>query len=295
MGSGTKGFWGTSPAENPFFKHWEYKVGRAVELWAAPCNPTPEIWVSAFFHDIPHLVWSLTKPDSLDLSVARFGVRHKRKPKKRFNLIDDMISSSPIPKGKLATALFAGQELAQRVGWYMLVVDATTDFVINWVSTAYRWDGCDNAAAGYGSSIGKTGYFLYHPFDGDPAPMWDPVGDQFPVTATQAYMICPAGHDVSAGVSVRIRSEAGTGHDPGTVTGVELVDYESGRVLNTVTPSKLNDGSYVARTFFRDWDGIKPAKRLGVRLNVPQTAWFTFEGSTFSCMADEDQGMFSDP
>lgn len=288
-------FWYTNPGELPIYKAWRYKVGRAVQLWAVPCAPTPEIWVSAFFHDIPHLVWSLTKPDTMDLTFDRVGLRHKRKPKKRFNILDDMTSTIPVPKGKLGVALFAGAKLAERAGWYMLVADATTDFVLHWVSTAYRWTGCDQAAAGYGQSIGKTGYRLVHDFEGDPLPIWDPVGDQFPVTATQAYMQCAAGHDVSAGVSVFIQSEAGTGHDPGTISQIQLVDYDNNKVLGVATPQQLPDGRYVARTFLRDWDTIKPSRRLGVRAVVPQTAWFNFEGSTFSCMADEDQGMLSDP
>jgi len=290
-----KDFWYTSPAELPIYKSWRYKVGRAVDLWAVPCTPTPEIWVSAFFHDIPHLLWSLTKPDSMDLTFDRFGLKHKRKPKKRFNIIDDMIGSSSVPGGKVGVALFRGAQIAQRVGWYLLVADATADFAINWVSTAYRWTGCDQAAAGYGSSIGKTGYRLIHDFEGDPAPIWDPVGDQFPVTASAGYMQVAPGHDSNCGVSISVRSEAGTGYDPGIISSVELVDYDSGAIIGQATPTLMSDGSYLARTYFRDWNAIKPSKKFGVKLTVPQTAWFNFEGSTFSCMADKDQGLISDP
>jgi hypothetical protein len=74
-----------------------------------------------------------------------------------------------------------------------------------------------------------------------------------------------------------------------------LVDYDSGAIIGQATPTLMSDGSYLARTYFRDWNAIKPSKKFGVKLTVPQTAWFNFEGSTFSCMADKDQGLISDP
>lgn len=295
MAGDEESIWYTSPRELPIYKNWRYKIGRIVDLWSVPCAPTPEVWVSAFFHDVPHLVWALTKPDSLDLVFERFGMRHKKKPKRLFNILDDMAGSIKVPGGGVTTVLFRGAKLAERVGWYMLVADATTEFVINWVSTAYRWDGCNDAAAGWAQSSGNDDFAVFHPFSGDPLPIWTDFHEQFPCNANGAFMQCAAGYDASCGFSLQFRTEAATGFPAGQINAVELVDYETNRVVWSGKPTDVGDGIWITRGFFRDWDLVKPNRKFGVRAQIPYSAWFNFAGSLFTISADKSGGVFSDP
>lgn len=128
-----------------------YQVGQVIDIVSQDCTPTPTIAVNAFFANVPMLAWSLVKPSPEDYLTDRLGQRHKRKRKNRFRMADFDIGPKPGSRGA-AWVEFSTIKLLERVGWYMLVIDATTDFAVNWTSMAYRYSGCQEPSSGYGST-----------------------------------------------------------------------------------------------------------------------------------------------
>lgn len=136
------------PRRIPIIGNDIYQAGQVWSIVNQTCTPNPTIAVKAFFAYAPTLIWSLVKPEALDLAFDRAGTRHKRKRYKKFNYFDHQ--QIELPKGsKSALALFKVADIAQRVGWYLLIADATTDFALNWVSMAYQYGGCDVPNANY--------------------------------------------------------------------------------------------------------------------------------------------------
>jgi hypothetical protein len=129
------------PFDIPFIGGDLAKIGRAIDLYSTPCSPSAEIWVYGFFQAIPTLFISLLKPQLIDINIRH---RHGRPRKgKRLKFIAqavfrDAIIEIPVPRW----VPFRIYEWAQRVGWYLLVADATEQFAINWMSLAYKYDGC---------------------------------------------------------------------------------------------------------------------------------------------------------
>lgn len=136
-----------------------YNVGKAIKIMSQPCGPDPWIAVQAFFTYSPVLLWSLVKPEPMDFLTTRFGRGHHHRRRRRFRANDvwrptwtDAIHGPggkiPIAPG-LTTALWRGAMLTERIGWYLLVVDATSDFLINWTTMAWAWSGCAVTDAPY--------------------------------------------------------------------------------------------------------------------------------------------------
>jgi hypothetical protein len=118
------------------------KVGRVIDLYAAPCQPNAEIWVYGFFQALPTLFITLTKPELVDIDIKKGGHRPRKGRKARFRasaIFRDAIIQIPVPRW----VVFRVYEWTQRVGWYFLVADALEDFALNWVSMAYMYNGCE--------------------------------------------------------------------------------------------------------------------------------------------------------
>lgn len=140
----------------PLIGNQLYRVGQVYDIIAQPCTPVPSITVKAMFANLPMLVWSLFKPDPVDFLTERFGSVHKRRRKGRFT-IQDVDIGLPKGGGGIRNVEFATVKLLERVGWYFLVVDATVDFSINWMSMAYRYSGCQDPLSGYAQTIHTGG------------------------------------------------------------------------------------------------------------------------------------------
>lgn len=119
------------------------KIGKIVDLFGSPCAPRAEVWAYAFFQAVPTFIVSLIKPEIIDINIRHRGRKNRKGRKLKIipHLIRrDAILEIPVPR----YAVFQLAEMAQRVGWYFLVMDATMDFAINWMSMAYQWTGCDD-------------------------------------------------------------------------------------------------------------------------------------------------------
>jgi hypothetical protein len=202
------------------------KIGRVFDMASLPCQPTPEIWVLAFWYGIPRMLWSLFKPDTLDETWSRVGVRRGFKRRGRFKFFDQYQEAQPIklPPG-LRWVRFAG-DWAQRVGWWLLIVDAAIDHAMYWQSAAMSFDGCatDNNpfALGDGDNLAVSHF-----------PFWQDI----PVAVTQTFIFgggvgqvsVPPGFGYYAGFSL---SSIGNPNTPGfqsTVAAWRIV--ENGEVI----------------------------------------------------------------
>lgn len=147
-----KPYWQRRLEGVPVLDDWVLTAGKIEDLWAMPCEVDPTIVVVAGFYELPTLLWSFIKPDAVDQAFDRGYVpsgagphrRDRRKKKKRpfvFNAFG-AIPGTKIKLGGASAALFPLGQLAQRAGFYFLVIDATLDYLVRWTSTAYQWQGC---------------------------------------------------------------------------------------------------------------------------------------------------------
>lgn len=136
------------------------KIGKIYNAAALPCQPTPEMWVYGFFYGIPHMLWTLYKPDPIDYAWDRTGLRRGLKRRQRFKIKEDL--SNRIPATPTLTWIRWAGDWVQRVGWWMLIVDAALDHAVWWESAAMQWAGCQQPgqpyAQGEATDIGMSHY-----------------------------------------------------------------------------------------------------------------------------------------
>lgn len=144
-------YWLRSPEGVPIIGEWIANVGMAVEVWNTPCdNLGAWVVVEGFFYELPVLLWSLFKPDPLDAAYDRFaplqprGGHRKNKPRRRgFSFTPNGWIPGELEKiGRYWRAWFWLGNLAQRIGWYFIIADATSKFLVRWSTTSMQWAGC---------------------------------------------------------------------------------------------------------------------------------------------------------
>lgn len=124
------------------------KIGRIIAIWADPCSPKATVWAYGFFQALPTLVASLVKPELIDINIRHRNGKPRKAIKNRFGIdfiFRDAIIEIPVPRW----VVFRVYELSQRIGWYLLVADATEDFAINWMTLAYKNAGCQSQFLSY--------------------------------------------------------------------------------------------------------------------------------------------------
>lgn len=135
--------------KNPFRRYknlpvigpWIGRVGRVRQILSHPCQPTPEIWVYAFFWNLPIAIFSLFSPSDTDFLAERFGTGGRGKKKFKMTYWQHL-APEVNPGNGLGWYAFRGVALLRMVGWYFTIADSVTGLGVNWVSTAYRWQGC---------------------------------------------------------------------------------------------------------------------------------------------------------
>jgi hypothetical protein len=271
------------------------RVGQVIDIVSQPCTADPVVIVEALWHDIPTLLWSLYKPDVNDLVTERAGIKHKRKPKRRFNIFDELHGSVPIPSGKVSSVVFHLGSMAQRVGWYLLIADATTNFLVNWTSTVYEWTGCDIPGAPFCNGYGHEDYRVYHAGDWHPLPIFFNNQYQLPFLSSAGHFQCPAGYNATFSGNVRWKSVPATGFGVGQMTNVRMVDTANNLYWELPPAQLSNDGFSFTSWQIRDWTSAAPAHDFQFWAECTETGWFTFEGSFAQLTGHKDKGLIADP
>lgn len=139
------------------------RVGQIQEIYFTPCSPDAIVWVKAFFQQVPTAMLSLYKPQLIDINIKHRRGKPRKGKKLRWSpsiFFRDSIVELPVPRW----VAFRVWELGQRIGWYFLVADVAEHVAINWMSTAYKLNGCqatflvyyrakaDHALAGLGTT-----------------------------------------------------------------------------------------------------------------------------------------------
>lgn len=145
-----------------------YQVGQVIGILDQACVPNPVIAVEGFFSYLPTLVWSIAKPDAIDMTLDRAGRRHKRRRYRKFKkkYVDQGLIH---PQSQFQRAVFRIGQAAQKVGFFLIIVDAGTDFAVNWATMAYQWSGCNvinpNWAQNWGNSPLYVEPFIQQPWN----------------------------------------------------------------------------------------------------------------------------------
>ncbi len=239
----------------PLIGKWTGRVGHVIDIVSMPCAGADwKIGVLAAWYNIPHLLIGLTKPDSLDLISQRWGGKHGGKRKKRFSPLE-FIKTEEVPPRGVGWAWFTIKESAEKIGWYMLVADLTTEFAVNWTSTAYAMAGCKTPGApfcqmevepgDYGP--GDAGTYI---FSG-----WNVTGEH--IFAGDGNSIATAvGYNTAASVSFVTKPLIGPFAEC-SVTNIELIDLVHDTILWSAAPRDGYFGQRYASGNTRDW-GLDP-------------------------------------
>lgn len=192
--------WTKTNPNIPFVGKWKSKVTYIDQMWAQPCGVTPTIAVLGAFVALPELVFSLLQPDCLDHAFDRVGRPHGRRRRPGININDHMDPLSA-PKGGFGWAMWQGAKLAQRAGFYALVVDAFLDWIVVGTSLSFQWSGCDDPNQGHatGGMSGITAALL--PAQTFTINTWHLEHSHiFEMDGTR--IVTPPGHEASAGFSI---------------------------------------------------------------------------------------------
>lgn len=272
----------------PFIGPWPSKIGHIQKLWATPCSPSPTIWVKAFWHDLPWLVWSFVKPEAVDLTLNRFREGHHSKKRRRFPVMHRQGPDIPVPKGAAGWAAFTVSQAAQRVGFYLLVVDATLDFAINWQSTAYMWEGCAVEDAFWANGRCTTGPIILPEGEFGPIGIWD-HRDHHGFFADVNTVDSLAGYDsqVTASITFDVLE--------GEVTNAQLLDFAQGIEYATATPHPTADGRWQMSFGIRNWQLTNPARSYGIAVQSSGPAVVDFTGSSIELYGNKRKGLTWDP
>lgn len=280
----------TSDTGLPIADKWIARVGSVINIGSIACSPDPELWVKGFFTAAPTMFWSLFKPDPLDLVFDRAGSPHKRRRRGRGTLMEQINSSHEI-KGGAQTAFFKLGQLAQRIGWYMLIADVATDFAIRWTSQVYQWAGCIPDESGPCQlSFNEIDWPLAPGEEG--LPIWgtdyDPSG-----WSGITRIVIPAG--VKAAVTYNVVSSPPVAGPPGSIYA-ELRNLNTGHVIDTTPPLHSDNPNYPS-----SWGGSFDAPVAGPGGDI-YGVWVRCTGgfgnlrnSTFSAAGNLYSSILGDP
>lgn len=266
----------------PIIGDWLGKIGAIQDIIATPCHITPKIYVSAFFAGIPRMAWALAKPDYFDdrkdfirrpggKSNPLFGPRHGRRRRRRMK-VDELLESEFPEAGGFGKYAFKLGELAERLGWYLMIIDASLDLDIYWMSTAYQWSGCQQPYGAAEATCNDT--VTYGPSSGwKTISTWSWEGD------APGAGLGPANISVDPGVHFMCGLTLGFGtphvplHPFGTVTGTRIAAvYPSGFNIELARAElKVKDGKSHASTYFQPFT---THKGMTVEVQVYATGGF---------------------
>lgn len=237
---GTTDFFKAAPVIGP----WIGRIGQIQSILATPCTITPQIFVKAFFAGVPKLVWTLFKPDALDLTAERFQKGHRRR-KRPILRAGGIIDGSVRAKPGLQTAVFTLGQLAQRIGWYFIIIDAATTHSLHWMSMAYQYSGCTTPEGIWCTAT--LGGSILSPSSEAFTASWSFAGGNAGPIISGPNITVPAGSTGSVFYTVSGKPPPNPPYLPpyGAVSGASLVQFPSGAILNDADGAMDGDGNSI--------------------------------------------------
>lgn len=246
--------WGNlDPRRIPIIGNDIYQVGQVYDIISQPCGPDPVIAARAAFAYSPTLIWALFKPEPLDLAFDRARKGHKKIRKRRWRIADlDQVEVKTF--GGVGTALFKIASAAEKIGWYLLIADATTDWAVNWTSAAWQFQGCNVPNPSWGNFKGPSPFYV-EPFASPTITMgsseWSHAGNGFAFRGGVS-LNGTGPYSITYSASPNILPYLG---NVGQVTActVEVTVQGGGMTPVEAEEITLPDGSTEWQAVYRDW------------------------------------------
>lgn len=290
----TEGSWIDPLYRIPIIGNDIYQVGQIYEIIDQSCAPNPIIAARAMFAYSPSLVWMLFKPDIIDLTLDRAGRPHKKR-RRRKPLIDEAFQIDRPTKRGVQWAIFQLGDLAQKLGWYVILLDATTDWAVNWTSAAYQFAGCELPEPSYGLLSGPSMLYI-EPFVDMPYNLGG--------TITESKNPCYALQFIIGGNGIGPYSITFSGETNilpyqgrvGVVTDVFVRVWRTAQDWLDITADegKTNDGNQTWSAAFQVWN-TQP-KNIFAEVFVTWTDGVcAFTKQSFQIVSGPAQGLIQDP
>lgn len=253
-----------NPRSIPIFGEQISKIGQVYDILASPCDVSTSIWIKAAFHATPYLLLALTTPECLDIDLHRGGRRHKRLRRFRFRWTQ-ILQPTLVIRGAPTVVRFLFNAY-ERTAWYLLVVDASLDFVVNWTSMAYQWSECDTPNNGYGICANNLAYVEANT---EFQMQWDTLNsnDNGIHVNLNGIRVDP-GTNASVGVSGKVLPSPW-----GAPVSVEwkLRNFNTGAVAMEGRADPDQNGEISFGDFFRDWPFNAPGMDYRLYVRVTST------------------------
>lgn len=219
---------------------WKPKITRIHQMWVQPCSIKVWVWMAGYFAASPAILFSFHTPDCLDWAGERIRRGHHRRRK---GLLTPADLAKPIapPNNAIGHAGFAMYNMAQRIGWWLTLIDGVGEWVIQGTSFAYEWSGCPDPNNGY-ANLTMT----------NQVPILFPAGtyiiNQWLVEEQRIFRCGPTGiatpKDQSVGVGMSISTTPGMFPPlPDCQWSARVVDLMSGFQSPLLTPDVQASGN----------------------------------------------------
>jgi hypothetical protein len=251
----------------PIIGPWYGRIGRIWNINSMPCAPEPLVIFQAAAVAAPRLLYSLFGPDCIDDAYdwlkggAKKGKGPGIKPRggHRRGVGWKTQGSKNAPgygDGSLQDWVIPLGDLAQRIGWYMAVIDTSLEGVVNFSSLVYQYSGCKGFDTPYAQAKLNEGLPLA-PFGGvDQVVAWEKTGAHI-FNVGFAELVVPSGYNPGVGFSLA------TGPNPFGLPDAkweaQLYNSNSSWEHPWITPTKGPDGKQSATYYdfsaYRDEPG----------------------------------------
>lgn len=127
----------------PLVGPWKAKITKIDKMAVIDCVPNAMAFISGYAAGLFHVFWSVAAPsciDSLWDRAKRGNGKHRR-----FSASGTSVGPNlPAPPGKAGVTGIALGNLAQRIGFFMAIIDGTLDGIYYGSSLVRRYSGCFN-------------------------------------------------------------------------------------------------------------------------------------------------------
>jgi hypothetical protein len=235
----------------PIVGPWVAHLGGVFDAFATPCAIEPWLWVLAAWAAAPRLIYLFTKP-FIQAEVAYRGLPNacgqRKGIVKRFaDALDIAEPEVDVPEGLGWAGFRIAGDLALKAFWYAMVADRVTEFLFNWASLPYEWEGCKIVGNGWAQSSVKNAFTAA---GGSHLSCWGDNHWQLFHMTSQSITV-PSGYVASCGFGIAWASPPGHPDWFGWCD-TRLVDGVSGAVGPWVSPKMTSNGTMASNYWFRD-------------------------------------------